>query len=66
MKSVDFKKLRNEGKTVIYREEKEEINENGWRLWGKRKIKNEEAFVYRKIATFNEAEQCELEKEILT
>ena len=54
---MDFKKLKKQGKTVIYKESETELNEINWDLWGKRKTEDEEVFVYRKIVTFEEAEQ---------
>lgn len=62
---IDFEKLESQGKTVIYKESKIELTDTDWDLWGKRKTENEEVFVYRKIVTFEEAEQYELENEIL-
>ena len=58
---MDFIKLKNQGKTVIYKESKTELNENGWELWGGRRTEDEEVFVYRKVVTIEEAEQYELE-----
>lgn len=63
--SIDFKELEQQGKTVIYKETEAEINESDWEFWGKRKTEDEEVFVYRKIVTFEEAEQYELESELL-
>jgi len=62
---LDFENLKIQGKTVIYKESETVINKDGWELWGKRKTENEEVFVYRKIVTFEEAEQYELERELL-
>jgi len=62
---MKFEELENQGKTVIYKDSKKELNETNWELWGKRKSPNEEVYVYRKIVTFEEAEQCELENELL-
>lgn len=60
MDKIDFQTLKKEGKTVIYKESRTEVSDVGWELWGKRKTKDEEVFVYRKIVTFEEAEQYEL------
>jgi len=62
---MNFKKLEDEGKTIIYKESNTQERETDWELWGKRKTEDEEVFVYRKIVTFEEAEQHELENEIL-
>lgn len=62
-KTIDFNELEKQGKTVIYKESKSELNDDEWELWGKRKTQNEEVFVYRKIVTFDEAEQYELEND---
>ena len=62
---MDFEKLEKQGKTVIYKESDEMIYDNDWEFWGKRKTEDEEVFVYRKIVTFEEAEQHELENELL-
>ncbi|MEC5422407.1 hypothetical protein QGM71_02740 [Virgibacillus sp. C22-A2] len=62
---MNFEKLKEEGKTVIYKESESEITESGWDSWGKRITENEEVFVYRKIVTFEEAEQYELENDLL-
>lgn len=65
---INFKNLKKQGKTLIYKELKsgvEEAGESGWEFWGKRITENEEVFVYRKIVTFEEAEQYELENELL-
>lgn len=62
---MDFKKLEEQDKTVIYKESETEVSNTDWELWGKRKTKDEEVFVYRKIVTFEEAEQYESEKELL-
>lgn len=59
----EFDKLAKEGKTVVYKESKEEINEDGWEFWSIRDSESEEVFVYRKIVTFEEAEQFYLEQE---
>lgn len=63
---MNFKELEKQGKTVIYKESELELTDNEWEFWGKRKTVNEEVFVYRKIVTFEEAEQYELEQGILT
>jgi len=65
MVDLDFGQLRKQGKTVIYKESETELNESNWGFWGKRKTEDEEVFVYRKIVTFEEAEQYELENELL-
>ena len=62
---MDFEKLEKQGKTVIYKESDEMIYDNDWEFWGKRKTEDEEVFVYRKIVTFEEAEQYELENDLL-
>ena len=61
----DFDALEKQGKTVIYMESEIELTDTDWNLWGKRKTEDEEVFVYRKIVTFEEAEQHELENELL-
>jgi len=65
MENIDFKQLKNQGKTVIYKESETDIKDTDWKLWGKRKTADEEVYVYRKIVTFEEAEQYELENELL-
>jgi len=60
---IDFDKLKSQGKTVIYKESVTELTDTDWELWGKRKTSDEEVFVYRKIVTFDEAEQYELESD---
>lgn len=60
---VDFKQLGKEGKTVIYKESESEISENEWNFWGKRTTGTEEIYVYRKVVTFEEANQYELEND---
>lgn len=62
---INFKELKKQGKTLIYKELKTNIEETDWEFWGKRITENEEVFVYRKIVTFEEAEQYELENEVL-
>lgn len=63
--TTDFKELKQQGKTVIQKESEIEINDTDWELWGKRKTENEEVFVYRKIVTIEEAEQYELQNDLL-
>jgi len=63
---MDFKQLEIQGKTVIYIETESEINNEGWELWGKRVTEEREVFVYRKIVTLEEAEQYDLENDILS
>jgi len=60
---IDFDKLKSQGKTVIYKESVTELTDTDWELWGKRITEDEEVFVYRKIVTFEEAEQYELESD---
>ncbi len=62
---INFKELKRQGKTVIYKESETELTltDTDWNLWGKRKTEDEEVFVYRKIVTFEEAEQYELEND---
>jgi len=62
---MDFKQLKKQGKTVIYKESEKELSDVEWDLWGKKKTEDEEVFVYRRIVTFEEADQYELEKELL-
>lgn len=62
---IDFDELEKEGKTLIYKESEIELTNTDWHLWGKRKTEDEEVFVYRKIVTFEEAEQYELQNSIL-
>ena len=62
---IDFTELEKQGKTVIYKDSETELSDTDWELWGKRKTEKEEVFVYRKIVTFDEAEQYELEKEMI-
>lgn len=62
---MDFKQLEKDGKTVIYKETETELSKTDWKLWGKRKTEEEEFYVYRKIVTFEEAEQYNLENELL-
>ena len=61
---MNITELEKRGKTVIYKESEEEFNGNGWELWGERKTEKEYVYVYRKIVTFEEAEQYELENEL--
>lgn len=61
---INFDELNNSGKTLIYKESESELNEYGWEFWSKRTTEDEEVFVYRKIVTFEEAEQYELENEL--
>ena len=58
---MDFQALEKQGKTVIYKESETELNDADWEFWGKRKTADEEVFVYRKIVTFEDAEQYEME-----
>ena len=62
-KKINFQQLANEGKTVIYQESKTELNDADWELWGKRITEDDEVYVYRKIVSFDEAEQYELEND---
>ena len=62
---MDFEALKNQGKTVIYKESEKELTDTEWEFWGKRITPDEEVFVYRKIVTFEEAEQYEMENELL-
>ena len=62
---MNFENLKQQGKTVIYKESKTELSDNGWEFWGERKTEDEHVFVYRKIVTFEEAEQYHSENEIL-
>ena len=62
---MNFKELLKENKSVIYKESNIELLESDWELWGKRKTEDKEVFVYRKIVTLKEAEQYELENNIL-
>lgn len=59
MAKIDFEKLTREGKTVIYKDTKKRLTDTDWDLWGKRITDSDDVFVYRKIATFEEAEQYE-------
>ena len=58
---LTFNELKKQGKTVIYKESETELTQTDWELWGERKTPNEHVFVYRKIVTFEEAEQYESE-----
>jgi len=62
---MNFESLEKQGKTVIYKESETELSNIDWELWGKRVTNDVEVFVYRKIVTFEEAEQYELEQGIL-
>lgn len=62
---LNFEQLENQGKTVIYKESETELNDKSWEFWGKRITESENVFVYRKIVTFEEAEQYYLEQELL-
>jgi len=62
---IGFAELAKQRKTLIYKESVTELNEGNWELWGERKTETEHVFVYRKIVTFEEAEQYELENELL-
>lgn len=61
---IDFLELKNQGKTVIYKDSENELTDTEWEFWGKRVTEDEEFFVYRKIVTIEEAEQYELENEL--
>lgn len=61
----NFENLSKEGKTVIYKESKGKLTDSDWELWGEKKTPRERVYVYRKIVTFEEAEQYELENEKL-
>lgn len=61
---MDFQELNKQGKTVIYKESETELNDGNWEFWGKCITPNKEVFVYRKIVTFEEAEQY-YEQELL-
>jgi len=65
MAVLDIEGLLKVGKTVIYKESSETIEKGNWDLWGKKVTEETEVFVYRKIVTFEEAEQYYLEHEIL-
>lgn len=65
MAVINFSTLKSQGKTVIYKESETKLNDTDWELWGKRKTEDEEVYVYRKIVTLKEAEQYELENEVL-
>ena len=58
---MDFSELKREGKTVIYKETATNDQPNGWEFWGERITSNEHVYVWRKIVTFEEPEQYELE-----
>lgn len=62
---INFNNLKKEGKSIIYKETESEINEVGWVFCGEKKTENEHVYVYRKIVTIEEAEQYELENELL-
>lgn len=62
---MDFEKLKKQGKTVIYKETEMELNNTDWELWGERKTEDEHVYVYRKVVTFEEAEQYYLEHDLL-
>ena len=55
---MDFEALKNQGRTVIYKESKTELIDTEWELWGTYSTSNNKVFVYRKIVTFEEAEQA--------
>lgn len=57
---MDFKELERQGKTVIYMESTDKLTNTDWELWGERKTPDEHVYVYRKIVTFEEAEECYL------
>ena len=54
---LDLLELKNRGKTVIYKESEKELNNTDWEFWGKRTTGGDDVFVYRKVVTFEEAEQ---------
>lgn len=62
---MNFEQLEQAGRTVIYKESETKLMNTSWELWGKRKTEKEEVYVYRKIVTFEEAEQHYLENELL-
>lgn len=57
----DFKMLEEEGKTVIYRETNDDLSADGWDFWSHKN----DTKVWRKIVTFEEAEQYQLENDLL-
>lgn len=62
---IDFQQLKKQGKTVIYKESETELTDTDWEFWGERKTPDEHVYVYRKIVTIEEAEQYELENDVL-
>ena len=65
MGSINFQALKEQGKTIIYKESETELVGMDWELWGKRTTESSVIYVYRKIVTFEEAEQNQLENELL-
>lgn len=61
---IDFEKLHREGKTIIYKETESNEQPEGWDFWGEFQTPKEHKYVWRKIVTFEEAEQYELEQEL--
>jgi len=62
---LDLEALKNKGKKVIDKESETRLTVKDWELWGTYTTSKNEVFVYRKIVTFEEAEQHELENELL-
>ena len=60
MDKIDFQKLKEENKTVIYKELDKKQALEGWEFWGTRESEKEKFFVYRKIVSFEEAEKYEM------
>ena len=61
----DFKSLESEGKTVVYRHTKKDEQPNGWEFSGKKETGEKTTYSWFKVATFEEAEQYELENDSL-
>jgi len=63
---MNFKKIKEQNKAVIYKESKTKLTETDWEFWGKRITDSEEVYVYRKIVPLEEAEQYDSENELIS
>ena len=54
---MNFKELFEQGKTVIYKETETDTQPTGWQFWGEKNTQDATVYVWRKIVTFQEAEQ---------
>lgn len=62
---MDFEQLKKDGKTVIYKETKENEQPSGWEFWSEANLPDKHLYVWRKIVTFEEAKQYEFERGLI-